>query len=90
MPSDLDTRTHGKLHWLLRSGASRAFILYVPVQETERELLWEFTILFPNVPGKTTIVVHDVDMGNIPPIKVHPYRMNQVRKANEEQNRLHA
>ena len=66
---------------MLMNLAHKLSLTYVPVQEMERELLWEFTILFPNVPGKTTIVVHNVDMGNIPPIKVHPYRMNQVSKA---------
>ena len=54
---------------------------HLPVQEKEvlKELLWEFTVLFPDVPGKTTIAVHDVDVGNTPPIKQHPYRVNPVK-----------
>jgi len=37
-----------------------------------RELLREFAILFPDVPGRTTVAVHDVDVGDSPPIKQQP------------------
>ena len=44
---------------------------HLPVQEKEmlKELLWELTVLFPVVPGKTTVAVHDIDVGNTLPIK---------------------
>lgn len=38
-------------------------------------LLHEFTVSFPDVLGKTTIGVHDVD---VLPIKQHSYRINYV------------
>ena len=44
-----------------------------------KKLLREFAVLFPDVPGKTTITVHDVDVGDTPPIKQHPYRVNPVK-----------
>ena len=54
---------------------------HLPVQEKEmlKELLGEFATLFPDVPGKTTVAVHDIDVGNVPPIKQHPYRVNPVK-----------
>ena len=54
---------------------------HLPVQEKEmlKVLLGEFTTLFSDVPGKTTVAVHDIDVGNIPPIKQHPYRVNPVK-----------
>ena len=54
---------------------------HLPVQEKEmlKELLGEFATLFPDVPGKTTVAVHDIDVGNAPPIKQHPYRVNPVK-----------
>ena len=54
---------------------------HLPVQEKEmlKELLGEFATLFPDVPGKTIVAVHDIDVGNAPPIKQHPYRVNPVK-----------
>ena len=54
---------------------------YLPVQEKEmlKELLGEFTTLFPDVPGKTTVADHDIDVDNTPPNKQHPYRVNPVK-----------
>ena len=48
---------------------------HLPVHEKEmlKNLLAEFAVLFPDVPGKTTIAVHDVDVGATPPIKQHAY-----------------
>ena len=51
---------------------------HLPIQEKEmlKEFLWEFTVLFPDVPGKTTLqsmmlmwVIHCL----------HPYRVNPVK-----------
>lgn len=38
-------------------------------------LVAEFSPLFQDVPGRTSQAVHDVDIGNSPPIKQHPYRL---------------
>ena len=50
-------------------------LIHLPAQEQKvlRELLREFAILFPDIPGQTTIAVHDVDVGDSPLIKQHPY-----------------
>ena len=54
---------------------------HLPEQEKMliKALLVEFAVLFPDVPGKTVIVFHDVDTGNALPIKQHPYRVNPVK-----------
>jgi len=56
-------------------------LIHLPVQEQKvlRELLREFAALFPDIPGKTTVAVHDVEVGDSPPIKQHPYRVNPVK-----------
>lgn len=43
-------------------------------------LIQEFSDLFPDVPQKTNLVYHDVDVGDSSPIKQHPYRMNPVKQ----------
>ena len=35
----------------------------------------EFVIVFPDVPGKTTLACYDVSVGDARPIKQHPYRL---------------
>ena len=42
-------------------------------------LILEFADLFPNTPRRTTLVHHDVDVGDAHPIKQHPYRLNPVK-----------
>ncbi|XP_062610561.1 uncharacterized protein LOC134272333, partial [Saccostrea cucullata] len=54
------------------------------LQENEKEelvsLIQEFSHLFPDVPKKTNLVYHDIDVGDASPIKQHPYRMNPVKQ----------
>ena len=54
---------------------------HLPVQKKEmlKELLGEFAVLFLDVPGKTSSAIHDVDVGDTPPIKQHPYRVNPMK-----------
>jgi len=40
------------------------------------ELVREFNDVFPDVPCKTLLACHDVDVGNACPIEQHPYRLN--------------
>ena len=42
-------------------------------------LILEFVDLFPDTPGRTPCVHHDVDVMDAPPIKQHPYRVNPVK-----------
>jgi len=48
---------------------------HLPVVEEEAitELVREFVIVFLDVPGKTTLACHDVNVGDACPIKQHPY-----------------
>ena len=54
---------------------------HLPKQEKMliKALLVEFTVLFPDVPGKTVTAFHDVDTRNALPNKQHPYRVNPVK-----------
>ena len=36
--------------------------------------------LFSDVPGRTTIIAHDIDVGESRPIKQHPYRANPLKR----------
>lgn len=38
-----------------------------------KALIVEFFPLFQDVPGRTSLAVHDVDVGTAHPIKQHPY-----------------
>ena len=42
-------------------------------------LIKEFTVVFPDAPCQTTLVSHDVEVGDLHPIKQHPYRVNPVK-----------
>ena len=51
-----------------------------PSQQVQlSSLITDFTDLFPDVPQQTTLVSHDVDVGNARPIKQHPYCANLVK-----------
>ena len=39
----------------------------------------QYCNLFPDVPTKTSIVYHDVEIGDAAPIKQHPYRVNPIK-----------
>ncbi len=43
------------------------------------QLIMDHSDLFPDVPSKTTVVYHDVDIGDATPIKQHPYRVNPLK-----------
>ena len=43
-------------------------------------LIKEYSCLFPDVPSKTDVAFHDVDVGDSQPIKQHPYRVNPVKR----------
>ena len=42
-------------------------------------LLHDYSHLFSDNPTKTTLIYHDVDVGNASPIKQNPYRMNPIK-----------
>ena len=44
------------------------------------EVITQFREVFPNVPSKTNLIKHDVDVGDSAPIKQHPYRVSPMKK----------
>ena len=40
-----------------------------------------FPSLFGDVPGRTMVLEHDVDVGESAPVKQHPYRVNITKRA---------
>ena len=54
---------------------------HLPLKERAEvvNLIKEFILLFPDTPGKTTAVTHDVDIEDAAPCRQHPYRMNPLK-----------
>ena len=53
--------------------------------ETEKkdkvvELIEKYKSLFPDAPRKTNVIMHDVDVGDVAPIKQHPYKVNPQKR----------
>jgi len=48
-------------------------------QKDITDLIHEYSALFPDIPSRTTVIEHDVDVGNSEPVKQHPYRVNPVK-----------
>jgi len=44
-----------------------------------KELVEEFSDLFPDAPGRTVAASHDVDVNTAHPVKQHPYQMNPTK-----------
>ena len=44
------------------------------------KLILEYRHLFPDIPGRTDVLFHDVDVGEAKPIKQPPYRLNPIKK----------
>lgn len=40
-----------------------------------------FPFLFSDVPSRTTVLEHDIEVGGAAPIRQHPYRVNQTKRA---------
>lgn len=55
---------------------------YLPKNQREDivKLLQKFPTLFSDVPGRTTMLSHDIDVGNSVPINQHPYRVNPAKR----------
>ena len=55
-------------------------------QSEVSDLIREYSHLFPDVPGRTDAVFHDIDVGDATPIKQHPYRVGPFKQTymNEE------
>ena len=44
------------------------------------EVITQYREVFPNVPNKTNLIEHDVDVGDSTPIKQHQYRVSPMKK----------
>ena len=44
------------------------------------EVIIQYREVFPDVPSKTNLIEHDVDVGDSAPIKQHPYRVSPMKK----------
>ena len=43
-------------------------------------IITQYREVFPNVPSKTNLIEHDVDVGDSAPIKQHPYMVSPMKK----------
>lgn len=46
-----------------------------------KDLISTFPSLFHDVPSCTTVLKHDIDVGNAIPVKQHPYRVNALKRS---------
>ena len=46
-----------------------------------KQRIHEFQDIFPDSPPKTSWIKYDVDVGDVRPIKQHPYQINPVKDA---------
>ncbi|XP_073809789.1 uncharacterized protein [Danio rerio] len=44
-------------------------------------LVRSFPMLFSDIPGLTSVIEHDIDVGFTQPIKQHPYRVNPLKRS---------
>ena len=44
------------------------------------EVITQYREVFPDVPSKTNLIEHDVDVGDSAPFKQHPYRVSPMKK----------
>ena len=55
---------------------------YLPLVQRKElaEVITLYREVFPDVPSKTNLIEHDVDVGDSAPIKQHPYRVSPIKK----------
>ena len=49
-------------------------------QEELVTMIREFPSIFQDVPNRTTVLEHDVDVGGAAPVRQHPYRVNAHKR----------
>ena len=52
----------------------------VTQQQDLKEVIHKFEHLFSDIPSKTTLMHHDVDVDDSPPIRQHPYRLKPIKE----------
>ncbi|CAB4005229.1 Retrovirus-related Pol poly from transposon, partial [Paramuricea clavata] len=61
---------------VLRNMDSKLSHLQPSQRQDVLDLVNEYAQLFPDIPSRTDMISHDVDIGDASPIKQHPYRLN--------------
>ena len=64
---------------VLRNMDSKLSHLQPSQRQDVLDLVNEYAQLFPDVPSRTDMISHDVDIGDASPIKQHPYRLNPTK-----------
>ena len=66
-------------------------LAHLPVRERTEvvKLIQEFTLLFTDTLGKTTAMMHDVDIGEASPCKQHLYQLNPLKLQHLQSERVH-
>ena len=54
------------------------------------ELIYTYHDVFPDVSRRTNVMYHDVDVGNVTPIKQHPYGVNPEKDKKITRDRVYA
>lgn len=60
----------------------RSHLVHLSEEQFEdvSNLMQSFPSLFSDVPGKTSVLCHDIEVGDAPPVKQHPYRVNPRKR----------
>ena len=53
--------------------------LSVEQKQKLKDLIQQYESIFPDVPNRSNVAVHDIDVGDSKPIKQHPYRVGPVK-----------
>ena len=64
---------------VLRTMDSKLSHLQLSQRQDVLDLVNEYAQLFPDIPSRTDMISHDVDIGDASPIKQHPYRLNPTK-----------
>lgn len=66
---------------MLKAAQSQLGYLSPEHQEEITVLINEYTCLLGDVPTRTTVLEHDINVQNAEPIKQHPYRANLIKRS---------
>uniref|UniRef100_A0AAZ1Y236 Integrase catalytic domain-containing protein n=1 Tax=Oreochromis aureus TaxID=47969 RepID=A0AAZ1Y236_OREAU len=66
---------------ILEDLKAHLFYLDEPLKQDIYSLICGHTMLFSDKPTQTTVLEHDIDVGDHRPIKQHTYRVNPVKRA---------
>ena len=65
---------------ILNDLGTKLFHLPLVQRKELAEVITQYREVFPDVPSKTNLIEHDVDVGDSAPIKQHPYRVSPMKK----------